>query len=59
MAKKMDFVEFISDLPDEEGDELEIDASSELQESIPSGVYYRVSGSKVVLVKGQGCKMKQ
>ena len=46
MAKKMDFVEFISDLPDEEGDEQEVDLASE-QESIPPGIYYRVSGSKV------------
>lgn len=58
MAKKMDFVEFISDLPDEEGDEPEVDLASE-QESIPPGIYYRVSGSKVVLVKDTCCKKKQ
>ena len=58
MAKKMDFVEFISDLPDEEGDEQEVDLASE-QESIPPGVYYRVSGSKVVLVKEKKKKKQQ
>jgi hypothetical protein len=59
MAKKMDFVEFVSDLPDEEGDAPELDLATEPQESIPPGVYYRVSGSKVVLVNSKSCKMKQ
>ncbi|MBI2400784.1 MAG: hypothetical protein HYV23_06990 [Deltaproteobacteria bacterium] len=59
MAKKMDFVEFVSDLPDEEGDAPENGLASELSGPIPSGVYYRVDGSKVVLVKDEGCKKKQ
>jgi hypothetical protein len=59
MAKKMDFVEFVSDLPDEEGDTPETDLASELQGPIPPGVYYRVDGSKVVLLKDEGCKKKQ
>ena len=59
MAKKMDFVEFISDLPDEEGDEQEVELASELQGPIPPGIYYRVSGSKVVLVKDTCCKKQQ
>lgn len=59
MAKKMDFLDFISDLPDEEGDELKADASSELQWSVPAGAYYRVEGSKIVLVKDEGCKKKR
>jgi len=58
MAKKMDFVEFVSDLPDEEGDAPEMGLASG-NESIPSGVYYRVDGSKVVLLKDQGCKKQQ
>ena len=59
MAKKMDFVEFISDLPDEEVDEQEVELANELQGPIPPGVYYRVSGSKVVLVKNSCCKKQQ
>lgn len=59
MAKKMDFVEFVSDLPDEEGDAPETGLASELHGHIPSGVYYRVDASKVVLLKDQGCKKKQ
>lgn len=61
MAKKMDFVEFVSDLPDEEGEEAEVDnlAASGLQGPIPPGVYYKVSGSKVVMIKGTGCKKQQ
>lgn len=56
MAKKMDFVEFVSDLPDEEGDAPEADLA---EESIPPGVYYKVDGSRVVLLKDEGCKKKQ
>lgn len=59
MAKKMDFLDFISDLPDEEGDELKADASCELQWSVSSGAYYRVEGSKIVLVKDKDCKKKR
>lgn len=60
MAKKMDFVEFVSDLPDEEGDSPDVDlASGKLQDAIPTGVYYKVSGSKVVLLKDTGCKKQQ
>lgn len=59
MAKKMDFVEFVSDLPDEEGDAPENGLASELSGPIPPGVYYRVDASKVVLVKNEGCKKKQ
>jgi hypothetical protein len=59
MANKMDFVDFVSDLPDEEGDEQEVDLASESQEPIPAGVYYRVSGSRVVLVNNKSCKTKQ
>lgn len=59
MAKKMDFVEFVSDLPDEEGDAPEANLASELQGPIPPGVYYRVNGSKIVLLKDEGCKKKQ
>jgi len=59
MAKKMDFLDFISDLPDEEGDELKADASCDPQWSVSSGVSYRVDGTKIVLVKGKDCKKKR
>lgn len=61
MAKKMDFVEFVSDLPDEEGDELEPGnfSSSGINEPIPLGVYYKVSGSKYVMLQQKGCKKQQ
>jgi len=59
MAKKMDFLDFITDLPDEEGDEIKVDASCDLQWSVPAGVYYRVEGSKIVLVKDKDCKKKR
>lgn len=59
MAKKMDFVDFVSDLPDEEGDAPEENLSADQGESIPPGVYYRVDSSKVVLVKDKGCQKKQ
>jgi hypothetical protein len=59
MAKKMDFVEFVSDLPDEEGDAPENELASELQGPIPTGVYYRVDARKVVLLKDKGCQKKQ
>lgn len=59
MAKKMDFVDFVSDLPDEEGDAPETGLSADQEESIPPGVYYRVDSSKVVLVKDKGCQKKQ
>gem|GEM_PF-4077866 len=60
MAKKMDFVEFVSDLPDEEGDmPEETELASELQGPIPPGVYYRVDARKVVLLKDKGCQKKQ
>lgn len=61
MAKKMDFVEFVSDLPDEEGDEMEQGdlSSAGLNEPIPPGVYYKVSGSKFVMLQQKGCKKQQ
>lgn len=61
MAKKMDFVEFVSDLPDEEGEELEQNnlSSTGLNEPIPHGVYYKVSGSKFVMLQQKGCKKQQ
>ncbi|CAG1064905.1 hypothetical protein BAC1_00477 [uncultured bacterium] len=59
MAKKMDFVEFVSDLPDEEGDVQETELASELQGPIPPGVYYRVDAQKIVLLKDKGCQKKQ
>lgn len=61
MAKKMDFVEFVSDLPDDEGEETEDNniTSSGLNEPIPTGIYFKVSASKVVLLKDKGCKKQQ
>lgn len=61
MARKMDFVEFASDLPDNEGDQTEDSnlSSSGLNEPIPPGVYFKVSASKVVMLKDKGCKKQQ
>lgn len=60
MAKKMDFVDFVSDLPDEEGQEAEIRAeASDLQGPIPPGVFFKVGGTKVVRIKDIICKKQQ
>jgi len=59
MAKKMDFVDFVSDLPDEEGDAPEANLASDKEESIPPGVYYWVDSGRVVLVRDKGCQKKQ